>query len=75
LKPVNAYPMSKALLNSYGLILAKKYPHLIVSGLYPGFVNTNMTKGMKAPITPEEGCKVTLHCLFSELRGSGWFYH
>ena len=30
--------------------------------------------GSRLKKTPEEGCQPILHCLFTDLKGSGWFY-
>ena len=41
--------------------------------LSPGFIQTNMTKGFGAKLTPEEGCVSSLHALFGDVT-SGWYY-
>ena len=67
------YGLSKAGLSALTLIQAKLYPNLKVTSLYPGFINTPMTKGLGATLTPEQGCAVTLKCLFEPVV-SGYYY-
>jgi NAD(P)-dependent dehydrogenase (short-subunit alcohol dehydrogenase family) len=69
----NGYGMSKAALNGVTLIHAKAYPHLKAVALSPGFIDTPMTKGFGAKLTPEQGCVSSLVCLFSEVT-SGYYY-
>ena len=38
------------------LIQARELPHLVVTSLSPGFIDTPMTKGFGYRLTPEEGC-------------------
>jgi (+)-neomenthol dehydrogenase len=38
----SAYTMSKAALNAYTRIMAKKYPHFHINSVCPGFVKTDM---------------------------------
>ncbi|KAI5428761.1 (+)-neomenthol dehydrogenase [Lathyrus oleraceus] len=40
----SAYTMSKAALNAYTRIMAKKYPHFQINCVCPGFVKTDMNK-------------------------------
>merc|ERR1719476_443932 len=60
----NGYGMSKAALNGLTLVHAKAYPHLKVVALSPGFIDTPMTKGFNAKLSPEQGCVSSLVCLF-----------
>lgn len=69
----NGYGMSKAALNGLTLVHAKAYPHLKVVSLSPGFIDTPMTKGFNAKLTPEQGCVSSLVCLFGEVT-SGYYY-
>ena len=50
-----------------------RYPHLTCVSLSPGFIQTNMTKGFGAKLTPEQGCVSSLHALFGDVT-SGWYY-
>ncbi|KAI7724560.1 hypothetical protein M8C21_030439, partial [Ambrosia artemisiifolia] len=53
---VSGYIVSKAALNAYTRILAKKYPSLCANAVSPGFVATDMTF-FKGTSTAEEGAK------------------
>ncbi|KAI3501259.1 hypothetical protein L1887_29123 [Cichorium endivia] len=55
----SAYKVSKAALNAYTRLLAKKFPHFIINCVHPGYVETDMTshtgfikveEGAKAPV-------------------------
>ncbi len=80
----NPYGLSKALVNTYTLQLARRYPKLLVNACTPGFIETDMTRGvatsrgatpaqlgMKAP---DDGARAPLHLLFGKLHGSGHYY-
>jgi len=80
----NAYGLSKALVNAYTQLLAREHSALKINACTPGFIATDLTEsyvkssgksakelGMK---TPDEGAKVVLHLLQSELTGNGRFY-
>merc|ERR1712032_494574 len=70
-----AYSLTKAILHKYTEISARENPTLKVSVCTPGFSATNkIVKRMGARRTPEEGAESTLHCLFAELEGSGFYY-
>eukprot|EP01068_Selenidium_serpulae_P012600 Selendium_serpulae@DN5850_c1_g1_i4.p1 len=73
---MEGYGLSKALLTCYTILLAKQYPGIHFSCISPGFINTNMTKGMNATNPPEKGTVAMKHCLFSQLPSgsSGWFW-
>ena len=58
------YCMTKALLHNYNMISARENPNLMVSAVSPGFIDTAMTAGMGAKLTPEQGTVSTRHCLF-----------
>ncbi|KAK1409046.1 hypothetical protein QVD17_41318 [Tagetes erecta] len=53
---VSGYTMSKAALNAYTRVLAKKYPSLCANAVSPGFVATDMTF-FKGTFTTEEGAR------------------
>lgn len=42
----SAYAVSKALVNAYSRLLAKRHPSLVVCCVTPGFVKTDMNYGM-----------------------------
>ncbi|KAG9141352.1 hypothetical protein Leryth_001806 [Lithospermum erythrorhizon] len=50
----SAYKLSKAVLNAYTRIMAKKYPKILINAVDPGFVKTDLTFNLGF-ITPEEG--------------------
>ena len=49
----------------------KVYLHKVLS---PGFIDTPMTKGYGAKLTPEQGCLSSLKCLFGQTVKSGYYY-
>jgi len=67
------YGLSKAALTAITMIHAKQNPSLVVTSLSPGFINTPMTAGNGAKLTPEQGCVSALKCLFGDVT-SGWYY-
>jgi carbonyl reductase 1 len=69
-----AYGLSKAALTAYAMVLARKYPDLVVSSCSPGFINTKMTAGFGATLQPEDGTVSLMHCLFNDLGGNGWYF-
>lgn len=69
----NGYGLSKAALNSLTMIQAKSHPSLLITSLSPGFIDTPMTKGFGAKLTPEQGCVSTIKCLFGSVV-SGYYY-
>lgn len=79
-----AYGLSKALANSYTLVLAREHPELRINACTPGLIETDMTRsyatsqgkspselGMKPP---SDGAKAPLYLLFGELEGNGRYY-
>ncbi|PON52904.1 Glucose/ribitol dehydrogenase [Parasponia andersonii] len=40
---ISAYKISKAAMNAYTRILAKKYPNICTNSVHPGFVKTDIT--------------------------------
>lgn len=78
------YGLSKALSNTYTLILAREHPKLRINACTPGFIETDLTRhyakeqgkspaelGMKPP---SEGARAPMHLLFGELEGNGRYY-
>lgn len=70
----NAYGMTKAALMAYTHILVARHPNITSSTCSPGFIDTAMTKGFNAKLTPEQGTVSIRHCLFSQLGGNGWMW-
>lgn len=68
------YGLSKACLNAYTILLAREHPKLKVNSMTPGYILTDITRGMGATKLPEEGTKAALHCLLGELEGNGRYY-
>jgi NAD(P)-dependent dehydrogenase (short-subunit alcohol dehydrogenase family) len=69
----NGYGLSKAALSALTLVHAAQYPNLKVVALSPGFIDTPMTAGFGARLTPEQGCRSSVKCLFDEVI-SGYYY-
>ena len=69
----NGYGLSKAALSALTLAQASAYPTLTVVSLSPGFIDTPMTSGFGARLTPEQGCRSSLKCLFEPVT-SGHYY-
>ena len=68
------YGLSKAALTALTIIYSRKYDRKKFVSLTPGFVRTNMTKSRSAPLSPVEGCRSSLKCLFAENIVSGAYY-
>jgi carbonyl reductase 1 len=69
----SGYGLSKAALSALTVIQSRLYPSLQVTSLSPGFVDTPMTTGFKAHLTPEQGCRSSIKCLFDAVT-SGFYY-
>ena len=70
-----AYGCSKAVMTAYHFILSRENPDLVVSTASPGFIQTKMTEGMGAKLTPEEGTKSLTKLLFEDLGERAWIYY
>ena len=80
----NPYGLSKALVNTYTLQLARRHPKLLVNACTPGFIETDMTRGVATSRgatpaqlgmkTPDDGARAPLHLLLGKLHGSGHYY-
>jgi len=68
------YGFSKACLNAYTMFLARTHPTLSINSVTPGFIDTDITRGMGATKPPEEGTKAAIYCLTAELEGNGRYY-
>ncbi|KNA15032.1 hypothetical protein SOVF_101870 [Spinacia oleracea] len=69
-----AYTLSKAALNAYARILAKKYPSIIISCVCPGVTKTDMN-GNLGQLTVEEGAASPVRvALMPHGSPSGLFY-
>ncbi|XVF19528.1 hypothetical protein REPUB_Repub11eG0118600 [Reevesia pubescens] len=56
-----AYSISKAVLNAYTRILARRYPKMRINCVHPGYVNTDLN-WHTGVITTEEGAKGPVKC-------------
>lgn len=68
------YGLSKACLISYTMLMARLHPDLKINAMTPGYILTDITRGMGATKPPEEGTKAAIHCLIGELEGNGRYY-
>ncbi|CAE8704491.1 unnamed protein product [Polarella glacialis] len=73
-KGMEPYGFSKACLNAYTRFLARKHPKLIINSVSPGFIDTDITRGMGATKRPDEGTKAAIFCLMGDVKGSGCYY-
>ena len=70
-----AYGLSKALVNAYTRYLARSHPNLVINSCTPGYLLTDMTRGMGATKPPSEGVKAPLLLLFGEVGDArGWYF-
>ncbi|XP_060970072.1 (+)-neomenthol dehydrogenase-like [Cannabis sativa] len=58
---LSAYKVSKAAINAYTRILAKKYPNILVNCVHPGYVITDMTCNT-GQTTAVEGAQTPVWC-------------
>ncbi|XP_057743148.1 (+)-neomenthol dehydrogenase-like [Arachis stenosperma] len=73
-KAISAYVLSKAALNAYTRILAKKFPTFCINSVCPGYVKTDMTSNTGF-ITVEEGAASPVRlALLPNGSPSGFFY-
>ena len=68
------YGLSKALVTSYTMWIAKEQPQILSSCCTPGFIDTKLVAGFGASKPPEEGTVAIRNCLFGALEGNGWYY-
>ena len=54
-------------------VLVSTYPTITSSSCSPGFIDTAMTKGFGARLTPEQGCVSLRHCLSADMTGKNGF--
>lgn len=71
----SAYTLSKAALNAYTRILAKKYPSLLINAVCPGYVKTDMNC-FTGNLTTEEGAESPVRLALLPIDGpSGIFFY
>ncbi|MED6133125.1 hypothetical protein PIB30_025601 [Stylosanthes scabra] len=74
-KAFGAYILSKAALNAYTRILAKKFPNFCINCVCPGYVKTDMTAN-SGFLTAEEGAASPVRlALLPNGTPSGFFYN
>jgi len=59
----DAYGVSKACVNAYTHLLAKANPTLVVNSVTPGYIDTDLTRGMGAPHPPAYGARIPVYLL------------
>jgi len=69
-----AYGFSKACLNAYTQWFSKKHPALLINACTPGFIATDLTKGMGATNAPEKGAVVPVELVMGAPRGPGFYF-
>ncbi|KAI6702150.1 hypothetical protein NL676_011286 [Syzygium grande] len=52
---LSAYIVSKATLNAYTRVLAKKYPGIAINAVHPGYIKTDLSQNIGSPV--EEGAR------------------
>ena len=74
-KYLSAYIVSKAAMNAYTRILAKKYPSFCINSVCPGYVKTDITANTGI-LTVEEGAASPVRlALLPNGSPSGFFYY
>ncbi|KAK1352840.1 putative salutaridine reductase (NADPH) [Heracleum sosnowskyi] len=53
---VSAYKISKAAINAYTRLLARKFPNMLINCVHPGYTQTELTSNT-GPLTPAEGAR------------------
>ncbi|KAL8106769.1 hypothetical protein AgCh_023514 [Apium graveolens] len=71
---VSAYKISKAVINAYTRLLARKYPNMLINCVHPGYCQTDITSET-GPLTPEEGSRApTMVALLPDDGPSGIYF-
>lgn len=68
-----SYKVSKALINTLTVVLAKQHPDVLINSCCPGWTNTDMGKQGKGtpPKTPEQGAQTAVRCAIGDLGAGG----
>ncbi|XP_015948184.1 (+)-neomenthol dehydrogenase isoform X1 [Arachis duranensis] len=72
-KVLGAYIISKAAMNAYTRIVAKKYPTICINSVCPGYVKTDITANTGF-LTAEEGAATVVKIALLSNASSGLFY-
>mmetsp|Transcript_9534 Transcript_9534/g.18511 ORF Transcript_9534/g.18511 Transcript_9534/m.18511 type:complete len:281 (-) Transcript_9534:53-895(-) len=70
---MGGYGLSKAALTAYTLQQQKALPNMVITSLSPGFIETKMTSGFGAKLTPEQGTISYIKCLFGDVVGGAYY--
>jgi len=71
---LSAYIVSKAAMNSYTRILAKKYPNMCINCVCPGYVKTDLTKNTGMLTVDQGAASVVRLALLPDGSPSGLFF-
>lgn len=72
---ISAYKVSKAAINAYTKLMARKHPNILINCVHPGYVQTDITYGT-GPLTPEEGARApVMVALLPDNGPSGRYFH
>lgn len=71
---ISAYIVSKAALNAYTRVLAKKYPQITVNAVSPGYTKTDLNKNTGILTVEEAALGPVKLALIAETRISGLFF-
>ena len=71
---LSAYIVSKAAMNSYTRILAKKYPNMCINCVCPGYVKTDLTKNTGMLTVHQGAASVVRLALLPDGSPSGLFF-
>ncbi|XP_062090283.1 (+)-neomenthol dehydrogenase-like isoform X3 [Humulus lupulus] len=71
---ISGYKVSKASLNAYQRILAKKYPHICVNCVCPGYVKTDITCNTGQLVAAEGAESPVMLALLPHAKPSGLFF-
>ncbi|OAK96541.1 NAD(P)-binding protein [Phaeosphaeriaceae sp. SRC1lsM3a] len=68
-----SYKVSKALINTLTVVLAKKHANVLINSCCPGWTDTDMGKQGKGtpPKTPEQGAQTAVRCAIGDLGPGG----
>eukprot|EP00814_Leptocylindrus_danicus_P002322 CAMPEP_0116027402 /NCGR_PEP_ID=MMETSP0321-20121206/14619_1 /TAXON_ID=163516 /ORGANISM="Leptocylindrus danicus var. danicus, Strain B650" /LENGTH=285 /DNA_ID=CAMNT_0003500773 /DNA_START=53 /DNA_END=910 /DNA_ORIENTATION=+ len=71
----DGYGLSKALLNAYTVIYAQENGNnLVMNSCSPGYILTDMTRGMGASNPPSKGAECPVTLLMEDGVATGWYY-
>lgn len=71
----SAYKVSKAAVNAYTRLIAKRFPNFLVNCVHPGMVKTDLNCNI-GNLTAEEGARFPVHLALLDDNGpSGLFFH